>query len=361
MKIVADNKIPFLKGVFEPFAEVVYLPGKSIDREALKDADALITRTRTRCTREVLEGTCVKHIATATIGFDHIAVPEVEALGITWNNAPGCNANSVGQYMTAALLSLDMELEGKTLGVVGVGHVGTIVARYAEALGMKVLKNDPPREESGEKGFVSLEELLDSSDMVTLHVPLEYTGKDPTFHMADEKFFSRMRKGAVFFNASRGEAVDSAALKNALKTQHLSKAVLDVWEDEPHIDLELMDMCFISTMHIAGYSTDGKANGTSASVRAVAKALGIKELETWSPASIPAPLEAQETEFVSLKEAVLHTYSPLRDSENLRNAPENFEELRGSYPLRREFQAFRVLNAPPRERKILEQLGFQIG
>ena len=191
--------------------------------------------------------------------------------------------------------------------------------------------------------------------------PLEYEGKYPTFHMADEKFFSKMRPGAVFFNASRGEAVDSAALKLALKTKQLSKAVLDVWEDEPAIDLELMNMCFISTMHIAGYSTDGKANGTCASVRAVAKALGIRELENWAPAEIPAPLEKAETEFVSLKESVLHTYSPLQDSLRLRNAPESFEELRGSYPLRREFQAFLVLNAPAKERKILEQLGFQIG
>ena len=361
MKIVADNKIPFLKGVFEPFAEVVYLPGKNIDREAVKECDALITRTRTQCTKELLAGSRIKHIATATIGFDHIAVPEVEALGITWNNAPGCNANSVGQYMTAALLSLDTDLENKTLGVIGVGHVGTIVARYAEALGMKVLRNDPPRADAGEKGFVSLEEVLESSDMVTLHVPLEYTGKYPTFHMADETFFSRLRKGAVFFNASRGEAVETEALKKALKSGRVSRSIIDVWENEPDIDLELMQQSFISTMHIAGYSTDGKANGTTASVRAVARALGIKELEQWTPSEIPAPLEAQEIPFVSLKDSVLHTYSPLSDSARLRNAPENFEELRGSYPRRREFQAFKVVNAPEKERKILAQLGFQVG
>ncbi|MBR2871899.1 MAG: 4-phosphoerythronate dehydrogenase [Lentisphaeria bacterium] len=361
MKIVADNKIPFLKGVFEPFAEVVYLPGKNIDREAVKECDALITRTRTQCTKELLAGSRIKHIATATIGFDHIAVPEVEALGITWNNAPGCNANSVGQYMTAALLSLDTDLENKTLGVIGVGHVGTIVARYAEALGMKVLRNDPPRADAGEKGFVSLEEVLESSDMVTLHVPLEYTGKYPTFHMADETFFSRLRKGAVFFNASRGEAVETEALKKALQSGRVSRSIIDVWENEPDIDLELMQQSFISTMHIAGYSTDGKVNGTTASVRAVARALGIKELEQWTPSEIPAPLEAQEIPFVSLKDSVLHTYSPLSDSARLRNAPENFEELRGSYPRRREFQAFKVVNAPEKERKILAQLGFQVG
>lgn len=361
MKIVADNKIPFLKGVFEPFAEVVYLPGKQIDQQAVREADALITRTRTQCNKALLENSRVKHIATATIGFDHIAVDEVEQLGITWNNAPGCNANSVGQYITSALLALDMPLEGKTLGVIGVGHVGSIVARYAGALGMTVLKNDPPRKDAGEEGFVELDELLEKSDIVTLHVPLEYEGKYPTFHLADEGFFARMRRGALFFNASRGEAMDTDALKKALKQGQIQRCVIDVWENEPAIDRELMDMSWIGTMHIAGYSTDGKANGTTASVRAVARALDIPELFDWSPAALPEPVEEKEIDFVSLKMCALHTYDPRRDSEALKKAPDSFEELRGSYPLRREFQAFKVNNAPEKEKKILEALGFQIG
>ena len=361
MKIVADNKIPFLKGVFEPYAQVVYLPGKSIDHEAVKDADALITRTRTRCDRALLENSSVKHIATATIGFDHIIVPEVEALGISWNNAPGCNANSVGQYITSSLLSLGTELEGKTLGVVGVGHVGSIVARYAASLGMRVLRNDPPREEAGEKGFVSLDELLEQSDMVTLHVPLEYEGKYPTFHMADEKFFSKMRKGAIFFNASRGEAMDSEAVKKALKSGQIAKCIIDVWENEPAIDRELMEMSFISTMHIAGYSTDGKANGTAASVQAVARCLNIPELFEWTPETIPEPLEAKEIPFAGVKETVLHTYDPARDSDALKKDPDKFEELRGSYPIRREFQAFTVTGVPEEKKALLKSLGFNIG
>ena len=361
MKIVADNKIPFLKGVFEPYAQVVYLPGKSIDREAVKDADALITRTRTRCDRALLENSSVKHIATATIGFDHIIVPEVEALGILWNNAPGCNANSVGQYMTSSLLALGTELEGKTLGVVGVGHVGSIVARYAEALGMKVLRNDPPREEAGEKGFVSLDEVLEKSDMVTLHVPLEYEGKYPTYHMADEKFFARMKKGAIFFNASRGEAMETEAVKKALKSGQIAKCIIDVWENEPAIDRELMEMSFISTMHIAGYSTDGKANGTTASVRAVARTLNIPELFEWTPAQIPEPLEAREIPYSSVRELVLHTYDPRRDSGALKKESDKFEELRGSYPIRREFHAFTVTNVPDEKKALLQSLGFNIG
>ena len=160
MKIVADNKIPFLKGVFEPFAQVVYLPGKSIDNAVLRDADALITRTRTKCNKELLENTAMKHIATATIGFDHINVPEVEALGISWNNAPGCNANSVGQYVSCALQTLEFPPAGKTIGVIGVGHVGSIVARYARVLGMNVLLNDPPRQERGERALFLLRNFL---------------------------------------------------------------------------------------------------------------------------------------------------------------------------------------------------------
>ena len=360
MKIVADNKIPFLKGVFEPFAEVVYLPGKSIDNAALRDADALITRTRTKCCRALLENTSVKHIATATIGFDHINVPEVEASGISWNNAPGCNANSVGQYVSCALQTLDSGTAGKTIGVIGVGHVGSIVAPYAGVLGMRVLLNDPPRQEKGEEGFVSLEELLEQSDIVTLHVPLEYGGKYPTFHMADEKFFAAMKEGSVFFNASRGEAVDTQALKAAMKQGRIRQTVIDVWENEPEIDRELLDMVHIGTMHIAGYSTDGKANGTTASVRAVARALNIRELFSWRPALLPDPPEQQEIPFTSLKEVLLHTYDPRNDSGRLRNAPESFEELRGSYPIRREFQAFTVTGVPEGMKDTLQALGFNI-
>ena len=361
MKIVADNKIPFLKGVFEPYACVEYLPGKAIGSDALRDASALITRTRTKCTKALLEGSSVRHIATATIGFDHINVSEVESLGITWNNAPGCNANSVGQYVSCALQTLGMELEGKTLGVIGVGHVGSIVSRCGEALGMKVLRNDPPRQEKGEEGFVSLEEVLESSDIVTLHVPLEHQGRYPTFHMADKRFFAAMRKGAFFFNAARGEAMESAALKEALRSSRISAAVIDVWEDEPAIDRELLDMAHIGTMHIAGYSTDGKANGTAASVRAVAEVLGISELKNWRPAQLPDPPEEKVIPFVSLSETLLHTYDPRRDSGLLKKDVSAFEELRGAYPVRREFHAFTVTGAPEKERKILEKLGFNIG
>ena len=363
--IVADDRIPFLQGVLEPYCDVTYLPGGKIDRNAVRNADAVITRTRTRCNAELLEGSTVRLITTATIGFDHIDTDYVEKSGITWFNAPGCNAASVRQYIASALLSLSAKygfsLAGKTLGVVGVGHVGKLVADLGERWGMRVLRNDPPREEAGEKGFVSLDELLEQSDMVTLHVPLEYEGKYPTFHMADEKFFSKMRKGAIFFNASRGEAMDSEAVKKALKSGQIAKCIIDVWENEPAIDRELMEMSFISTMHIAGYSTDGKANGTAASVQAVARCLNIPELFEWTPETIPEPLEAKEIPFAGVKETVLHTYDPARDSDALKKDTDKFEELRGSYPIRREFQAFTVTGVPEEKKALLKSLGFNIG
>ena len=179
--------------------------------------------------------------------------------------------------------------------------------------------------------------------------------------MADEKFFARMKKGAIFFNASRGEAMETEAVKKALKSGQIAKCIIDVWENEPAIDRELMEMSFISTMHIAGYSTDGKANGTTASVRAVARTLNIPELFEWTPAQIPEPLEAREIPYRSVRELVLHTYDPRRDSGALKKESDKFEELRGSYPIRREFHAFTVTNVPDEKKALLQSLGFNIG
>ena len=212
MRIVADDKIPFLKGVFEPYAEVRYLPGGAIRQEDLRNADALITRTRTRCNRELLAGTPVRFIATATIGFDHIDAAAMKELEIDWTNAPGCNARSVAGYLAAALTGFQRPLRGLTLGVVGVGNVGRRIVETGEALGMRVLRNDPPRaEREGSAGFSELAQLLEESDFITLHVPLERGGAHPTFHLADEVFLNAMKPGAVLLNTSRGEVADNPA------------------------------------------------------------------------------------------------------------------------------------------------------
>lgn len=365
--IVADDKIPFLKGVFEPFANVKYLPGKNITPADLSDADALIVRTRTKCNKALLQNTPVRFVATATIGFDHINPADLEALNIQWTNAPGCNADSVKNYISSALAAMDRDLSGKTLGIIGVGHVGSRVAIVGKAFGMNVLLNDPPRaEKEGSDKFVTLDELLEKSDIVTLHVPLSKDGKYPTLQMADEKFFSKMRNGACFFNSCRGETIDPEAFLKAEKSGKISKALMDVWPGEPDIAPELLNAVDFSTPHIAGYSADGKANGTTAAVRYIAEKLGINALLDWTPEKLPEPvynsdiiLDKAMTRQQALNTAVLHAYDIRKDAEALRNAQDKFEFLRGSYWIRREFSAYTVHNAPETAVEALQMLGFK--
>ena len=386
MKIICDDKIPFLKGVLEPYARVVYLPGQEISAEVVKDADALLIRTRTICDKALLEGSSVKIVATATIGYDHIDTAWCDSHGIVWKNAPGCNSSSVQQYIASVLCVLterfNLTFKDLTLGVVGVGHVGSKVAAAAEALGMKVLLCDPPRaREEGPEGFVNLDEIIRSSDIITLHVPLSHEGPDATWHMFDSERIASMRPDQILINSSRGPVVNNPALKNALKAGRIKAAVLDVWENEPDIDLELLDLLAIATPHIAGYSADGKANGTAASVQAVAACLGLP-LTDWAPQTIPEPAGSPESvpvldfegtlEFIVnaegknvqeiLSEAILRTYDVLADDKALRSNPELFEKLRGNYPVRRDFGAFvvRLLNGTPDDEATLTGLGFKV-
>ncbi|MCK5843161.1 MAG: 4-phosphoerythronate dehydrogenase, partial [Victivallales bacterium] len=294
MKIVIDDKIPFIRGAFEEVAEVAYLPGAKIASTDVVDAAALIVRTRTKCAETLLADSKIKFIATATIGFDHIDADFCENRGITWTSAPGCNSFSVQQYIASALLRIadaeGFKLSDKTLGIVGVGNVGSKVAKFAETMGMRVLLNDPPRAERGDSkdAFVSIEEIKKEADFLTFHVPMNKTGAHKTFHMVDEEFLGKLKNGAWLLNSSRGPVVDNQALKAALKTARIAGAVLDVWENEPNIDLELMDLARFATPHIAGYSADGKANGTMMSVRAVSRFFGL-DLDDWTPSGVPMP------------------------------------------------------------------------
>jgi len=375
MKIVIDNKIPFIRGVFEPFADVVYLAGKETTPEVVRDADALITRTRTICNAKLLEGSSVKVIATATIGFDHIDTAWCEANGIVWRNSPGCNSWSVKQYISSALVSLSrkhgFDFGDITLGVVGVGNVGSKVAAAARALGCKVLLNDPPRaRREGGNGFVSLDEIVEKADIISLHVPLSDEGPDATRHLFDSHMVSRMGKHQILINSSRGPVVDNKALKEALKAGALKGAVLDVWEGEPELDPELMSLLDYSTPHIAGYSADGKANGTTMSVRTVAEILDLP-LKDWTASGIPAASDgvmeftldaAGKSTGELLSEAILHTYDIARDSDALRADLQAFEKLRGDYPVRREPSAYtlHLLNGSPEEAQALREIGFKI-
>ena len=367
MKIVADDKIPFLRGVFEPFAEVVYLKGAAISSADVADADALIVRTRTKCGAELLRGSRVRFVATATIGYDHINAAELAALGIIWRSAPGCNAASVAQYLAAVLTGFGVLLAGKTLGVIGVGNVGKLAVKVGEALGMRVLENDPPRAEAeGEAGFVSLARIAAEADFVTLHVPKIAGGRYPTVKLLDEKFFAAAKDGVCLVNAARGEAVDGAALKAAIGSGKVAHAAVDVWENEPDIDLELLKLCDFGTPHIAGYSTDGKANGTTAAVRAVAEFFGIAELKSFRAVPPPpanavgivadghAPVERE------IHRIVCHTFDLHRADGDLKRDPAGFERQRGNAPLRREPFAYRVSGGSEELRRKLGALGFKL-
>lgn len=323
MKIVCDDKIPFLRGVFEPYAEVVYLPGAAISASDVKDADALVVRTRTRCDRTLLEGSSVRVIASATIGYDHIDTAWCSEHGIVWANAPGCNAGSVAQWVESVLVTLSrshgFSLVGKTLGIVGVGHVGSKVQALASALGLRTLLCDPPRAMAeGPAGFVLLDEIISGADIVTLHVPLT----QETYHMIDASVLGRMRPSQILINSSRGEVVDSAALREALQDGRLMAAALDVWENEPLVDPVLVGLAEIATPHIAGYSQDGKAAGTTAAVRVVARSLGLTDLLDFTVA-LPPAMDA--------------SYDVLQDSARLKALGVSaFERLRSEYPIRRE-------------------------
>lgn len=373
MKIVADDKIPFLKGALDPFADIVYMPGKEINRDIIMDADALLVRTRTRCNETLLQGTKVRFIGTSTIGYDHIDTRYCESNNIAWTNAPGCNSSSVRQYIAAALLAIsadnDFELRNKTLGIIGVGNVGSKVAMAAKILGMKVLLNDPPRARAeGEREFTNLETVLSKSDIITVHVPLTMTGPDKTFHLFDDNAFKMMKRGSWFINSSRGEVVETASLKKVLRSSIIMGAVLDVWENEPDIDRELLSEVFLATPHIAGYSTDGKANGTAMVVGSLSRFFNLR-LENWYPVNVPGPLSPDmviegngRSDEEIIREAVLHTYDIKDDDQKLRSFPSGFEKQRGDYPVRREFTSYsvRLEGCSGNSRRMLEELGFNL-
>jgi erythronate-4-phosphate dehydrogenase len=373
MKVVADHKIPFLKGVLEPFADVVYLPGNEITKEHLKDADALLTRTRTKCNEQLLSGTKVKFIASATIGFDHIDTTWCEKNGITWTNAPGCNSGSVYQYVASVLVNLskkhNFKFSDRSLGIIGVGNVGRKIVKLGEWLGMRVLLNDPPRaRKEGPCGYVSLEGILRECDIITCHVPLNMEGEDKTYHIVNEELLKKIHPNTILLNCSRGEVLDGNALKSALMEKRIAAAVLDVWENEPDIDKELVDLLDIVTPHIAGYSSDGKANGTSMSVQFLSKFFNLP-LTRWFAENVPLPEKIDvkidckgKTVQEIVSQAILFTYEVMEDNYRLRSSPDTFEKQRGSYPLRREFHAYEVnlVNTHSDIQKILNGLGFKV-
>lgn len=329
MKIVIDSAIPFIAGVLEPFAEVVYASGDSFTPELVADASALVVRTRTRCNRELLEGSKVEAIATATIGFDHIDLEYCKEHNIEVTTAAGCNARGVLQWVAAVLVMLARR-DGftpaeRTLGIVGVGNVGSLVKQYAESWGFKTICCDPPRQARENLDFVTLEQLLPQTDILTLHTPLDNT----TRSMINDRTLSLLRPNAVIINASRGEVVETAALLNSGL-----ECAIDVWENEPNIDKTLLAKALVTTPHIAGYSLQGKANATAISVAALARHFNLP-LEDWYPPQC-TPTTPQNIDWQTLNNTIDNYCNLAAESAPLKNGGD-FEGLRNGYSYRTEY------------------------
>lgn len=338
MKIVVDDKIPYIRETICQLAdEVVFLSGAAITAADVKEADVLVVRTRTHCNQQLLEGSKVQLVVTATIGYDHIDTHWLDKAGIRWTNCPGCNSGSVAQYVECSLLLLEQQkklpLRQSTIGIVGCGHVGSKVKAVAERLGMHVLVCDPPLQKANSQkltanSYVSLDEIERRCDVITFHVPLTREGRYATWHLADDAFFRRLSRVPYIINTSRGEVVDNKALLKALEEGRVRDAVIDVWENEPHPDAALLEKVFIGTPHIAGYSADGKVNADNMVVDAICQQFGLPHPEPIVPPTLPSDIH--------LTGSPLDLYNPMDDSRKLKTEPSFFEQLRNNYPLRRE-------------------------
>ncbi|MHC4462971.1 MAG: 4-phosphoerythronate dehydrogenase [Planctomycetota bacterium] len=360
MKIVADENIPFVAECFSSIGEVEVVSGREIMPSVVGDADILLVRSVTWVGADLLAGSKVRFVGTATIGFDHIDIEYLSRNNIGFASAPGSNANSAAEYVIAALLNVgqkyNLDLQGKSIGVIGAGNVGDRVAKKAAALGMEVYLNDPPlQRQTGDSKYLPIEQLFDC-DFITLHTPLTFEGLDKTFHLADEKFFKSLKAGCIFVNTSRGGVVDSNALKAAIKSGKLRAVALDVWEGEPNIDTELLEIVDIGTPHIAGYSLDGKVAGMIMIYEAACKYFGLGakfDVEDFLPeADVPElKINPNSGKQEVLLGAVKKIYDIKEDDFRLRQILEKqaeergkfFSGLRKNYPVRREFQNTRVI------------------
>lgn len=373
MKIVADQRIPFVDEAFGPFGEIAKYDSRAIDESAVKDADALLVRSETKVSEKLLTGSKVKFVGTATIGTDHVDIGFLNKHGIAFASAPGCNSNAVVQYVFSVLFTLagrsGFKLRDKTLGVVGVGNIGSKIVRVGQKLGMKVLQNDPPLARAGgESHFLPLDDLM-KADFITIHVPYTKSGTDPTHHLFDAGRLSKMKDGSTVINTSRGAVVDNPALKAALSQGRPGVAVLDVWENEPNIDVGLLSKCAVGTQHIAGYSIDGKVNATRMVYEAFCAHFG--KTKSWDAASVivppanplvPVAPHYSDPESV-VSEVVRKCYDVTVDDALLRKIDAMkqdergpyFKGLRGHYKFRYEFSNMTVV-LPRQDRFLTEVL-----
>ncbi|WP_373186159.1 4-phosphoerythronate dehydrogenase PdxB [Halopseudomonas sp.] len=361
MRIVADENIPLLDGFFGSFGEICRLPGRQIDKQALAGADVLLVRSVTQVSAQLLADTPVRFVGTCTIGTDHLDLPGIAAAGITVASAPGCNARGVVEYVLSCLLALSERTgepwRGKTVGVVGVGEVGSRLVTTLEALGVRCLRCDPLLAESGESGLVDLDQLIAGADVVSCHVPLTREGGHPTFHLFDRSRLQALGKGAWLINSSRGPVVDNQALAQVLRSRSDLQVVLDVWEHEPEVDPDLAHLCALATPHIAGYSLDGKLRGTAMIYSAFCDFLNQpaeQQLAVLAPHAGEAALQVHSgapAEWL-LARALRWVYdvrdddarmrSMLRDANFQAQRRAGFDALRKQYPLRREASLLQI-------------------
>ncbi|MBK7632522.1 MAG: 4-phosphoerythronate dehydrogenase [Ignavibacteriales bacterium] len=376
LQLIVDENITFAQKAFNQFGDVTLLSGRDITNKVLSNADILIVRSITKVNEELLKNTKVKFVGTATIGTDHIDLDYLKKKKIAFADAKGCNAFSVAEYVVTALLNLsvrfDFKLSGKSIGVVGAGNVGSKVAGFAKALGMNVLLNDPPLKRNGDKrSFVSLDEIL-SADIITLHTPLNLNGVDKTFHLFDKRLLNRVKGETVLINSSRGAVINNKDLLDVISKKKL-KVVLDVWENEPNISPELLEQTLIATPHIAGYSLEGKINGTKIIYESLCRVLGLEKsfhFDLENPSDYLKHLNASEKIEISLNSLLSSIYNIKGDDLRIRkmtkmNGAERvleFDLQRKNYPTRREFNNYSIRfdNLKEENTSVLKKLRFNI-
>lgn len=370
MKILVDENMPYAVELFSRLGTVRAVPGRPVPQDALNDADALMVRSVTKVNESLLTGKPVKFVGTATAGTDHVDDAWLAAQGIGFSAAPGCNAIAVVEYVFSSLLILaerdGFQLRDKTVGIIGVGNVGSRLNARLEALGVRTLLCDPPRADRGDEGeFWPLEKLVTDADILTFHTPLNPSGPYATYHLVDADLLARLPADRILINACRGEVVDNAALLDALNGTKKLTAVLDVWEPEPDLSLALLEKVAIGTAHIAGYSLEGKARGTTQVFEAFSQFIG--QPQTVALASLlPPPEFAEVTLRGALSEAkllrLIHlVYDVRRDDRPLRRVAGKageFDKLRKFYEERREWSSLRVICDDPATAEMLKKLGF---
>ncbi|MHC3823672.1 MULTISPECIES: 4-phosphoerythronate dehydrogenase PdxB [Pseudomonas] len=359
MLIVADENIPLLDAFFAGFGEIRRVPGRSIDRATVEQADVLLVRSVTNVNRALLEGSKVRFVGTCTIGTDHLDLDYFNEAGISWSSAPGCNARGVVDYVLGSLMTL-AEIEGvglpqRTYGVIGAGEVGGRLIKVLKGLGWNVKVCDPPRQAAEGGDYVSLEQIIEQCDVISLHTPLTRTGEGATWHLFDEQRLQQLKPGTWLINAARGPVVDNAALRNVLLEREDLQAVLDVWEAEPEVDVALAELCVLATPHIAGYSLDGKQRGTAQIYQAYCEFI-VQPPSIQLSDLLPAPwlsevtLHADSDPAWALAMLCRGVYDPRRDDADFRrslvgNVTEQraaFDVLRKQYPVRREIEGLKV-------------------